>query len=57
MLAPGDPADSIQVIDARDLATWAVRLLEQHTAGTFHAVSPLPPFGFGQLLDTLRDRA
>ena len=53
VLAPGDPADPIQVIDARDLATWTVQLLENHTAGTFHAVSPPPPFGFGQLLDTI----
>ena len=53
VLAPGDPADPIQVIDARDLATWTVSLLEQHTAGTFHAASPPPPFGFGQLLTTI----
>jgi 2'-hydroxyisoflavone reductase len=53
VLAPGDPADPIQVIDARDLATWTVSLLGQHTAGVFHAVSTPPPFGFGQLLDTI----
>jgi 2'-hydroxyisoflavone reductase len=56
VLAPGDPADPIQVIDARDLASWTVSLLERHTAGTFHAVSPPPPFGFGQLLDTIAAR-
>jgi 2'-hydroxyisoflavone reductase len=56
VLAPGDPADPIQVIDARDLATWTVRLLERRTAGVFHAVSPPPPFGFGQLLDTIAAR-
>ncbi len=33
VLAPGDPADPIQVIDARDLATWTVSLLERYTAG------------------------
>jgi 2'-hydroxyisoflavone reductase len=53
VLAPGDPADPIQVIDARDQATWIVRLLENQTAGVFHAVSPAPPFGFGQLLETI----
>jgi 2'-hydroxyisoflavone reductase len=56
VLAPGDPADPIQVIDARDLATWTVRLLENQTAGVFHAVSPPPPFGFGQLLETIADQ-
>lgn len=53
VLAPGDPADPIQVIDARDLGTFTVHLLEQHTAGAFHTVSPPPPFGFGQLLETI----
>jgi 2'-hydroxyisoflavone reductase len=53
VLAPGRPADPIQVIDARDLATWTVRLAEQQRAGTFHAVSPAPPFGFGDMLDAI----
>jgi len=50
VLAPGDPADPIQVIDARDMAIWSVSLLERSIHGTFHAASPAPPFGFGQLL-------
>jgi 2'-hydroxyisoflavone reductase len=50
ILAPGEPADPIQVIDARDLATWTVSLLGQSRGGVFHAVSPAPPFGFGDLL-------
>jgi 2'-hydroxyisoflavone reductase len=53
VLAPGDPADPIQVIDARDLATFTVSLLERPTAGVFHTVSPPPPFGFGHLLETI----
>lgn len=53
VLAPGDPADPIQVIDARDLATWIVALLEDRHSGVFHAVSPPPPFGFGELLETI----
>jgi len=53
VLVPGDPADPIQVIDARDLATWMVALLERSVPGAFHAVSPEPPFGFGALLDVI----
>jgi 2'-hydroxyisoflavone reductase len=53
VLAPGDPADPIQVIDARDLGSWSVGLLERSAAGPFHAASPAPPFGFGQLLETI----
>jgi 2'-hydroxyisoflavone reductase len=53
VLAPGDPADPIQVIDARDLATWMVALLDGSVPGVFHAVSPAPPFGFGALLEVI----
>lgn len=53
VIAPGDPADPMQVIDARDMATWSVGLLENAVSGTFHAASPAPPFGFGQLLETV----
>lgn len=53
VLAPG-PADApIQVMDARDLASWIVDLVEREVAGTFHAVSPHPPFSFGNLLDEI----
>jgi nucleoside-diphosphate-sugar epimerase len=54
VLAPGGPADPIQVIDARDLATWIVSLASEQVAGTFHAVSPAPPFGFGDLLAAIK---
>ena len=53
VLAPGDPADPIQVIDARDLASWMVALLDRSVTGAYHAVSPEPPFGFGLLLDAI----
>jgi 2'-hydroxyisoflavone reductase len=56
VLAPGDAEDPIQVIDARDMASWAVSLLENSVAGIFHAVSPPPPFGFGQLLEAIAAR-
>jgi 2'-hydroxyisoflavone reductase len=50
VLAPGSPDDPIQVIDAADLGTWTISMLENSVTGTFHAVSPEPPFGFGQML-------
>jgi 2'-hydroxyisoflavone reductase len=53
VLAPGDPQGPIQVIDARDMAGWVVELLQNAVAGIFHAVSPAPPFGFGDLLDAI----
>jgi len=53
VLAPGSPDDPIQLIDARDQAAWIVSLLERSITGTFHAVSPAPPFGFGQMLEAI----
>ncbi len=51
VLAPGPPDLPIQVIDARDLAEWTLDLVEKTTTGTFNAITPTPPFGFGDLLD------
>lgn len=56
VLAPGDPADPIQVIDARDMGSWIVDLSAAPVAGVFHAVSPAPPFGFGDMLETIASR-
>lgn len=55
VLAPG-PADApAQVIDVRDLASWMVGLLENKESGAFHAVSPPPPFSWGQELEAISD--
>ncbi|MFC8599442.1 NAD-dependent epimerase/dehydratase family protein [Isoptericola sp. NPDC057191] len=45
VLAPGDPADPVQVIDVRDLAAWVVDLAERRTTGDFDAVGPVTPVG------------
>ncbi|MDG6109726.1 NAD-dependent epimerase/dehydratase family protein [Dactylosporangium aurantiacum] len=53
ILAPGPRDAAIQVIDARDLADWTIRLLDRPAGGVFHAVSPAPPFSFGELLEAM----
>jgi 2'-hydroxyisoflavone reductase len=53
VLAPGAPDDPIQLIDARDQAAFVVSLLESSVTGTFHTLSPAPPFGFGQMLEAI----
>ena len=40
VLAPGDGTDPVQIIDARDLAEWTVRMAESRTFGTFNATGP-----------------
>jgi 2'-hydroxyisoflavone reductase len=56
VLAPGEPADPIQVIDARDMAAWVTGLLDRAVAGTFHVATPEPPFGFGEFLEAIAAR-
>jgi 2'-hydroxyisoflavone reductase len=51
VLAPGDGTDPIELIDARDLAEWTIRVAEQRTAGTFNAVGPAGPLNTRQFLD------
>jgi 2'-hydroxyisoflavone reductase len=53
VLAPGTRDYPIQVIDARDMACWIVAMAEKSVTGVFHAASPAPPFGFGDLLDAV----
>jgi nucleoside-diphosphate-sugar epimerase len=43
VLAPGDPADLMQVADVRDLAAWTVRSCEQRTTGVYDGVGPAQP--------------
>lgn len=50
VLGPGNPGDPLQVVDARDLGRFVVDLLEKDVAGTFHAVTPQPPYTFGDML-------
>jgi len=54
VLAPGTPADPIQIIDARDLAEWTIRMVEQGTTGSFNAVGPKSKLGMGRMLDVIR---
>ena len=50
ILAPGDGRDPVQVIDARDLAEWTIRMAEQRVFGRFNAMGPDYEMGMDQLL-------
>ena len=50
MAAPGTPKDRIQFIDSRDLAAFALNLVETQTVGTFNATSPPGMFSMGELV-------
>lgn len=55
VLAPGSPHDPVQVIDARDLAEWTIRLAEQGATGVFNATGPHPALAFGAMLEGMRE--
>lgn len=54
VLCPGNPSDAAQVIDARDLAEWTIRLVEARRFGTFNATGPRSPMGIGEMLAGIR---
>jgi 2'-hydroxyisoflavone reductase len=52
VLVPGEYADPIQIIDARDLGEFAVGLSERSTSGIFNASGPGYPMG--RMLEDVR---
>lgn len=54
VLAPGRPERPVQLIDARDLAEWCVRLAEERRTGFFNAIGPASTLTMEQMLDACR---
>jgi 2'-hydroxyisoflavone reductase len=54
VLAPGSPDDPAQFIDARDLAEWTIRMVENREIGTYNATGPAKPLGIGNMLDGIK---
>jgi 2'-hydroxyisoflavone reductase len=54
VLAPGDGQDHVQIIDARDLAEWTIRLVEQRSLGTFNAAGPASAMTMAEQLYGIR---
>jgi 2'-hydroxyisoflavone reductase len=54
VLAPGDPNDPVQFIDARDLAEWTIRMAEQGTTGVFNATGPATSLTIGAMLKEIK---
>jgi 2'-hydroxyisoflavone reductase len=50
VMAPGDPTDPVQFIDARDLAEWTIRMIEARATGVFNATGPAAPLSIAEML-------
>jgi 2'-hydroxyisoflavone reductase len=54
ILAPGDGSDPTQIIDARDLTEWIVRLAEEGVTGRFNATGPGTRMSMAEMLYGIR---
>lgn len=52
ILAPESPEFPVQLIDARDIARFALALAERREGGVFNLCAPQEPHRFGDLLET-----
>lgn len=50
-LAPGSPARPVQLVDARDLGEWMIRIAESARTGPWHATGPDRVLTMGEVLD------
>ena len=55
VLAPGTPNDPVQFIDARDVAEWTIRMVENGETGIYNATGPAKPVGVGGMLDGINE--
>ena len=54
VMAPGAPEDPVQIIDARDIAEWTIRMVEAGTTGIFNATGPRAPLSIAEMLYGIR---
>jgi 2'-hydroxyisoflavone reductase len=54
VLAPGEPTDPVQFIDARDLGEWCIRIAEQGDIGIYNALGPKAPLSIAEMLYGIR---
>jgi 2'-hydroxyisoflavone reductase len=54
VLAPGDPEQKVQLIDARDLAAWMLRMAEEGGTGVYNATGPEHALTMRGMLEEIR---
>ena len=54
ILAPGTPENFVQMIDARDLSEWIIKMVEENAAGIFNVTGKPFELDFGKMLDQIK---
>jgi 2'-hydroxyisoflavone reductase len=54
VLAPGDGADPVQIIDGRDLGEFCIRMVEQGDTGVYNATGPASELTMAEMLYGIR---
>ncbi len=55
VLAPGTPERRVQLIRARDMANWIIRMIESARTGIYNVTGPASQLTMGELLQTCRE--
>ena len=54
VLAPGNPHNSVQFIDARDLSEWIVKMIERQETGVYNATGKPGEITFVEMLEEIK---
>lgn len=54
ILAPGTSENHIQLIDARDLSEWIIKMIEENESGIFNITGKPFELNFGKMLDAMK---
>lgn len=55
ILAPGNPDRPVQLVDARDLAAWMIRMSEERSTGVYNATGPGHDLTMRGMLEGIRE--
>jgi 2'-hydroxyisoflavone reductase len=55
VLTPGNPDDTVQFIDARDLAEWTIRMAETGATGVYNATGPATRLTISGMVDGIKN--
>lgn len=54
IFAPGKPENFVQLIDARDLSEWIIKMVEENVTGIFNVTSKSLDLTFGKMLEEVK---